>query len=552
LLAGGAAASAADILPLGERIDRAIESKAGGRVAAPATDGEFLRRAWLDLNGRIPTAAEARSFLDDPSPYKRARLIDELLGRPEYARRMQELFDVALMERRADRFVPASDWREYLRRSFAENKPFDQLAREILSADGTDPTLRPAAKFVLDREAEPHLLTRDVGRMFLGRDLQCAQCHDHPIVDDYKQAHYYGLLAFIGRTVLFDDPARGKVLGEKADGEVTFSSVFKKGVLHKTGPRVLDGTPVPDMPAAKGNEYLVPASAKVRPVPVFSRRAKLAEAVAGGSVAEFDRNIANRLWAVLMGRGLVHPLDLHHGDNPASHPELLDDLARTFKASGYDVKAFLRELALTRTYQRSSEPPPGASAALEDPSAFAVATMKPLAPEQLGWSVMQALGVLADYRDGATAGVDSDPRLRAIFATDARRQSLRESMIAARVDEQLRSSLGPFVVWFGGAAGQPQDRGDPTAQQALFLSNGEPIRGWLDRGGHGLPRRLAELTDVNAAADELYLAVLSRRPTADEREEVSRYLSGKGGDRLTSAKDLVWSLLASTEFRFNH
>jgi hypothetical protein len=538
--------------PLRERIDRAVEAALDGPAAPPATDGEFLRRASLDLTGRIPTAAEARTFLDDPSPYKRERLVDRLLAAPEYARRMQEVFDVMLLERRDEKHVPAADWREYLRRSFAANKPYDALAREILSADGVDPGSRPAAKFALDREAEPNLLTRDIGRVFLGRDLQCAQCHDHPLIDDYKQAHYYGLLAFVGRTVLFDDPARGKVLGEKADGDVTFASVFKKGLTHKTGPRVLDGPAMPDPVPAKGQEYVVPPGGKARPVPVFSRRDRLAPALTSGGVAAFDRNAANRLWALLMGRGLVHPLDMDHGENPPSHPALLDDLARSFRASGYDVKAFLREVALTRAYQRSSEPPPGAGASAEDPAKFAVAALKPLSPEQLGWSVMQALGVLADYRDEAVDRVDRDPRLRAILQTDARRRALREELIEARVYEQLAPSLGPFIGRFGGAPGQPQDRGGASVQQALFLSNGEPIQGWLDRGGHGLARRLAALADPAAVADELYLSVLTRRPVDDERAEVARYLTPRRDDRVAALKELVWSLLTSAEFRFNH
>ena len=119
---------------------------------------------------------------------------------------------------------------------------------EILSADGTDPETRGAAKFYLDRLADPNLLTRDVGRMFLGRDLQCAQCHDHPLIDDYKQAHYYGIFAFLNRTSLFEDERKASVLAEKAEGDVTFTSVFKKKVTHKTGPRILDG------PVARGTE----------------------------------------------------------------------------------------------------------------------------------------------------------------------------------------------------------------------------------------------------------------------------------------------------------
>src|SRR5262249_42091519 len=158
-----------------------------------------------------------------------------------------------------------------------------------------------------------------------------------------------------------------------------------------------------------------PVADRVHSIPRQSRRAQLAPMLASGSVPEFNRNIVNRLWALMMGRGLVHPLDLHHGDNPPSHPELLDLLANEFVASGFDVKNFLRELALPRTYARSSEPPPGLSPEDTAPEHFAVAALKPLTPEQLAWGLMQAIG----YRPNVRAGIENqllvaDPKFRDI------------------------------------------------------------------------------------------------------------------------------------------
>jgi len=251
-------------LPLHEQIDRLIEARLETTLsarsqgpAALATDAEFVRRIWLDLAGMIPPADAARAFLDDPSPYKRLRLIDRLLESPSYARRMQQVFDVLWMERRRDQYVPAKAWQAFLYQVFAENRPYDAIVRTILAADGTDPASRAPAKFLLDREADPHTLTRDVGRLFLGVDLTCCQCHDHPLIDGYKQAHYYGLFAFLNRTVLIKDAKAGAVLGEKAEGDVTFSSVFKKKTAYRTGPRVLDGPPLPEASPPKGQEYLV-------------------------------------------------------------------------------------------------------------------------------------------------------------------------------------------------------------------------------------------------------------------------------------------------------
>ena len=539
------------------KIDRAIEAKLCGDVAALSTDSEYLRRVYLDLAGMIPTSNEARTFLDDPSPYKRRRLIDRLMASPEYARRMQDVFDVMLMERRDDVHVPAKEWRAFLRSAFAENIPYNRLVDEILSADGTDPKTRGAAKFYLDRLAEPNLLTRDIGRMFLGRDLQCAQCHDHPLVDDYKQAHYYGLYAFLNRTTLFEGGKNGSVLAEKADGDVTFTSVFKKKVTHRTGPRILDGPAVAEQAIPKGAEYLVAPDKenKNRPIPRYSRRAELAPRLTSGAVPEFNRNIVNRLWAMMMGRGLVHPVDLHHADNPPSHSELLDLLAREFVAMGYDVKAFLRELALTRAYQRSSEPSPGATSADESASAstLSVFPLKPLTPEQLAWSVMQGLGLVAAAKAQAVERLDGhDPKMRAIFQTDAKRRALRASMIEESVHDQLQSGVAQFVRQFAATAGQPQDATEPTVHQALFLSNGGTIQSWLAPSADKLIGRLAAMMDTSSIAEELYLSLYSRRPADDERAEVVRYLTERGKERVPALQELAWALLASTEFRFNH
>ena len=505
----------------------------------------------------IPTSAAARSFLDDPSPYKRQKLIDRLMASPEYARRMQAAFDAMLMERRDDVHVPAPEWRAFLRKSFADNMPYNELVNEILSADGTDPKTRGAAKFYLDRLADPNLLTRDIGRMFLGRDLQCAQCHDHPLIDDYKQAHYYGIFAFLNRTTLFEGGANGAVLAEKAEGDVTFTSVFKKKVTHKTGPRIIDGPAVDEPILPRGAEYLVAPDKdkKVRTIPRHSRRAVLPARLTAESVSDFSRNIANRLWALMMGRGLVHPLDMHHSENPPADAELLDLLAQEFVAMRYDVKSFVRELALTQVYERSSEPPPGASPGDESAGAspFAVASLKPLTPEQLAWSVMQGLGLVAQARTQAEETIDGhDPKMRAILQTDPKRRALRITMIEESVHGQLQGGVAPFVDQFAAAAGQAQDAAEPTVHQALFLSNGHHVRSWLAPSGVNLIARLAALTDAGAVAEELYLSLYTRRPTEEERVEVARYLAERGKERVPALQELAWAMLASTEFRFNH
>ncbi len=233
-------------------------------------------------------------------------------------------------------------------------------AEQLLTADGDNPEQRAAVRFVLDREAEPHLLTRDIGRIFFGMDVQCAQCHNHPLVDDYLQSDYHGLLAFVAPSyaIAVKDGDKNKtVLAEHAGSDLSFESVFIKGAPHRTGPRAPAKVMIEEPFYLPGDEYEVPPAKEVKSVPKFSRRARLAELATGGDNEAFNRNIANRLWAMMFGRGLVHPLDLHHADNPPSHPELLDKLSEHIAATNFDMRAFLRELALTEAYQRSFDPP---------------------------------------------------------------------------------------------------------------------------------------------------------------------------------------------------
>jgi hypothetical protein len=523
--------------PLHQRIDQAIAAARpdfAHQAAAPASDAEFLRRIYLDLTGTIPTAAETRAFLKDPSPGKRQALLDRLLTSPEHARYFAMVLDVLLMERRRDKYVPHEQWLEYLRSSVAANKPWDQLVREILSSDGADPKTRVAAKFYLERQAEPHLLTRDISRLFLGTNLQCCQCHDHPRIDDYKQAHYYGLFAFLNRSSLvIDKKLNLAVLSEKADGEVTFQSVFDPAKkTQSTGPRLPEGPPLKEPVIEKGKEYIVASTAGGRAVPRFSRRALLGPTLARADNESFKRNIANRLWALMMGRGLVHPLDLDHSANPPSHPELLKLLADDIAARKFDMRSFLRELALSQTYQRSSELPPqfrGDKEGMEpEPASYTVALLKPLTPEQLAWGLMQATGL-----------------------TDAERQALGPNASEAALYSRLAPNVAPFVKTFGSPPGQAPEF-DARLDQALFLANGPVVRGWLTPRPGNLIDRLGKLTNTDALVEELYLSVLTRWPSAEERKEAADFLAARPKDRPTALQDMAWALLASAEFRFNH
>jgi hypothetical protein len=510
---------------LHQRIDELIAARKDfARYQAPrASDAEFLRRVYLDLTGKIPSTTEAKAFLTDRRADKRRVLIDRLLASPEHALHMAGVFDVMLMERRPDRFVPRAAWREFLRSSFAQNKPWDLFAREVLSGDGSDPKARHRVKFFLERNGEPNIITRDISRLFLGTNLQCAQCHNHPRVEDYLQEHYYGLFAFIGRSsLLIDRRKRMALLSEKADGETTFQSVFDPKKVTKTAlPRVPGGPAIKDPPLDRTKAYTTAPAPGVAAVPRYSRRAQLAAAITRADYVPFRRNIANRLWALMMGRGLVDPVDIDHSGNPPSHPELLDLLAADIAARKFDMRGFLRELALSETYQRSSELPSGIEP--KDAPLYAAAVLKPLTPEQLAWSVMEATGLVETTRLGMGKKVD-----------------------AAALQARLAPNVAVFVRAFASPAGKAQSF-DARMDQALFLANGPTVRSWLINRPGSLVGRLSKLSG-NALADELYLSVFTRLPDDEERKDVADFLARRPG----AYADLAWALLASTEFRFNH
>ncbi len=518
-------------VPLHDRIDQTLavgKPNFAKQASGPASDAEFLRRVYLDLTGTIPTAPEARAFLKDPSPNKRAAAIDRLLAGPEFARHMAVVFDVMLMERRPDKHVPRAPWQEYLRSSFADNKPWDQLVREVLSADGVDPKQRPPAKFYLDRDGDTNTLVRDVSRLFLGMNFQCAQCHDHPRVEEYKQDYYYGLYAFLNRSFVFVDPAsKIGVLAEKGEGEVTYQSVFDPAKVTKSAaPHVLDFAAIKEPAVEKGKEYLVAPAPNVRPVPKFSRRSLLAAQVTAPDNVAFKRNAANRFWALLIGRGLIHPLDMDHPLNPPSDPALLNLLADDIAARKYDVRGFLKEVALSQTYQRSSELPSGLKEA--DPTGLTMALLKPLAPEQLAFALMQATGF-----------------------TDAERAALGDKGTEAGLNTRLSPQVPAFVAAFASPAGKAETY-DAQLDQALFLANGSVVRGWLAPRPGNLTDRLAKLDNADALAEELYLSVFTRLPTAEEKKEAGDFLAKHAKDRATAIQDFAWALLTSAEFRFNH
>ncbi len=503
------------------QIDNLVTTRDGCRSVSPlVSDAGFVRRVYLDIAGRIPSAAEAKRFLDDRGPGRRARLIDELLGSADYPRRMAEWTSAYF----TGRVGSNAEWDAYLFESFRVNKPWDTLCREILRAAPDENAARGAAFFMARRLAPDEAgnvdratLTRDIGRLFLGRDLRCCQCHDHPVIDEYKQRDFQGLYAFV-RGASVTDPKKLAVAESPMTERLKYTSVFTK-VTRETGPRVPGMLEVPLPPADVAKQHARPPDPKTGfpGVLKFSPLAELAAQLPVASNDAFVRTAVNRLWILMIGRGLIDPPDLDHAENPPAYPGLLNLLVKEFAAHRFDIKWFLREIALSDTYERSTELPEGVAA--PGPATTTTAQEKPMAAEQIFWSVLEATGerarMLADR-----PGLDA---LRARF----------------------RSALA-------GPGNEAEPDGELSPQGALFLQNDESLIALLNPGNGNLVERLTHFTDSGSLAEELYLTVLTRRPMPEERADVTLYLARHGHDRLKAIQRLVWSLLASAEFLINH
>ena len=468
--------------------------------SAPLDDDGFLRRASLDTIGTLPTAAEARTFLADPSPDKRARLIDELLNRHEYADYWAMKWADIL---RADRIkitpqgtVGMTRW---LRKQFETNRPFDEMAREILTAQGPIQAESPAGFFkALD---QPELAARSVSQLFLGVRIECAQCHHHPS-ERWSQDDYAGLVGFF----------TGVTIKRLPNG--TESIVAKAGTDH----------PHPRTGA------IVPAKALGAPDANFEnvndRRQVLAAWMTGPDNPFFAKAIVNRLWAHYFGRGLVEPIDDIRATNPASNEPLMDALVGHLKDVHYDLNAFTKTLLSSQTYQLSSVANDGN---IEDAQNFSHARPKALPAEVLLDGLSQVTGV-AEKFNGWPEGYRSiqvwDNRMPSYFFRIFGRP------VRASVCECERSN-------------------EPSISQALHLLNSPEINEKITHK-HGVARKLANSSLSNdEILDEIYLSTLCRIPTPEERALLKEAFPPPDADRRAAVEDVLWSVLNTKEFLYN-
>jgi hypothetical protein len=504
VFSGPVGAGVPDPSELAARIDKRLETRFKAdkvQVAPPADDAEFLRRAFLDITGRIPRAADVHEFLTDKSADKRRRLIDRLLEDPRFAIHFANVWRAELLPEAASNREAAffqAGFEGWLRKQFRAGARYDQLVRELLTtpiaAEGRDaePVLRDPARpnplaFFAVKEARPENLAAAVTRTFLGIRLECAQCHDHPFAK-WKQEQFWGQAAFFA--------------GIRKQGNGLFAPLTEAAGRHELTP--------PGSRKPQQAEFLEGGT------PQWQRgrgpRAVLADWITSADNPYFARAAVNRVWGHFFGVGLVEPVDDFRDDNPPSHPELLNDLTRAFVASRFDLAYLIRGICLSRAYQRTSA---RTHASRDSPRLPARMPVRALTGAQFFDSLALATGYCDEQDKGA-----------------ARRQFLTRFALA-------------------GSVGEPET----SVQQALTMLNGRFVAWATD------PRKCPTLVAVTQTpqmslaqrVEALYMATLCRRPSSQELTRLERHVRKAGADREAERlADIFWMLLNSAEFRMNH
>jgi len=484
---------------------RAGWTKAKVVPVAAALDHEFLRRVQLDLTGRIPTAADARTFLESADPLKRQNLVDKLIGSPDYQEYQADKL-LALLVGRAEklpqRLRPAL--RAHLLKSFNDQIPYDVVVRGLLTAAGEVETLPQAAfLFAQSRAGGPEGAAAATANIFLGVQLQCAQCHDHPYYDRYKQQDFHALAAYFSQT-------RARRTKDGDEKTLAVMDVGKGQAKMKTP----QGKEVRVMPRFLGRDFTA--------LPDETRRQTLARAVTSSDL--FAKTVVNRTWQELFGRGLVHPWNDLGGEQDTTHPPLLNHLAQQFTEHQHSLPWLHRTLVLSAAYNLSSESM-NAAAAAEQEMVFAKAPVRPMDPFQLLESTLRATGV-----------------------GDALKEKQGDEVAARRREQALKELI--FV--FGDDEMAEVDSFNGNVPQALVTFNGELVnRGARANSAVTLGKILEDRKRPATRIEEMYLATLSRFPTPQEADVALNYLESAEKPR-PAFEDLYFALLTSTEFSTNH
>jgi hypothetical protein len=491
--------------PQNNYIDRLVDVKLQRVKAQPAplcTDGEFLRRAYLDLTGLLPTSEAARAFLDDPRPSeaKRAELTDKLLQSPEFDDHWTYKFaDLLQVNRKflGDRGVQA--FRGWIHDSFARNKPYDQFARELLTASGGSYD-NPASNY-LRIIRDTSTATESVTQLFLGVRFSCNKCHDHPF-EKWTQVQYYQLGAYFAQVGYKEGEPGEEVVFDRKDGEV----------MHpKSGNAVPPAFPVSYAPVQTKDE---------------SRRQALAEWLTDAKNPFFAKSMANRIWSYFMGRGIIEPVDDIRASNPPSNGPLLDALTDDFVKSGFDLRHLMKTIVQSRSYQASIATNRWNE---DDRNNFSHQVARRLTAEQLLDAISQAAGSQQKY-PGVPAGT--------------RAQQLPDNRVAS----------GGFLDLFGRPARESpcecERSSEVSLSQALNLMNGSTIADAIADPNGRAANLVKNTPDDHKLVEELYLATMSRLPTKTEMETSLKHIS-TAKDRTEGAQDLLWALVNSPAFLFN-
>jgi hypothetical protein len=487
-----------DPVALAKFIDTHIDKKlleAKIPASGVCSDSEFLRRVYLDLTGVIPPADKAKAFLDSTDPNKRAKLIDELLDSPNFGKRLSDIWQAKLLTRDSNnRFVQREPFVKWLEESFNKNTPWDKFVYSIVTAAGPQDE-NPAVTFFLTNRAVDKL-TDSVAQNFLGIQLQCAQCHNHPFTT-WKQTEYWGMATFFS-----------KVQPENPRNPKNGADNTKIGVNE--GPGKTKGKDFfPESAKEVPAKFLGAEEPKLNPREPY--RPSLGTWMTSPQNPYFAKAMVNRTWALMFGSGFVNPVDDMTPENIATHPELLDALSAQFAADGFDVKHMYRAICLSKSYQRTSKPLPENK---NDDQLFSHMTVKVMSPEQLYDSIAQVTGA-SRAQPGrpmqAGKGGPTGPRDQFVNFFLAGSEKTNPTEYEAGIPQALRLMNNKL-----------------TANPAL-------ARGFAGSGDS--PATVIE---------KMYLATVSRRPTQSELDNLTNYV--KSNSATEAYGDILWALLNSSEF----
>jgi hypothetical protein len=495
-------------------IDELVDAKLKKLRINPSkicSDEVYVRRAFLDIVGLLPTVEEQSKFVADSDPKKREKLVDELLGRKEFIELWVMKF-AELLKIRSDNqqvsYKAALLYFNWLQDQMVNNVPMDQIVQKLLSADGG--TFNNPATNYYQIERDTLKISEDTAQVFMGMRIQCSQCHNHPF-DRWTQDDYYGFASFfaqVGRKP-GEDP-RETIVFDRGNGEVKHPIAGKRPV-----PKFLGG----DTPKIE---------------PGQDRRVVLAKWLASPENPYFAKNLANIVWAHFMGKGIIDPVDDVRISNPAVNPELLETLGEKFQDYKYDFKRLVRDICTSRTYQLATEPN---DTNLADERNFSKGPIRRVRAEVLLDTISQVTETNQKFKGlplGARAVQIADGQTTDFFLTTFGRAK-RETVCSCEVAM------------------------DPNLSQALHMLNGQTTNGRIIQGGVVRKLFIEEGKSPEEVIEQLYLRTVSRKPTAEELSSLRASLPQgdpkQPQNREESAKvleDVFWALLNSPEFMFNH